>query len=82
MIKSNKIRCKHCNDIIESKHRHDFVSCSCGAVAVDGGTTYLRRCFPDFPTEDHFEELSEEILIEEPAACNIAASFDKRKEVK
>ena len=30
--------------MIESKHVHDFVSCSCGAIAVDGGHDYLRRC--------------------------------------
>ena len=40
---SNKIKCKKCGDIIESKTRHDFVSCKCGAVAVDGGDSYLRR---------------------------------------
>ena len=39
----NKIRCKRCNDVIESTHRHDFKFCKCGAVAVDGGTDYLKR---------------------------------------
>ena len=37
-----KIKCKHCGDIIQSKHRHDFVTCSCGAIAIDGGTDYAR----------------------------------------
>lgn len=39
----NSARCPTCEDEIESKHRHDFVSCSCGAVFVDGGKDYLRR---------------------------------------
>lgn len=39
----NKIRCKKCGDIIESKSVHDFVWCSCKACAVDGGHDYLRR---------------------------------------
>ena len=39
----NKVRCKSCDDIIESKHRHDFVFCKCGKIAVDGGKEYLRR---------------------------------------
>lgn len=43
-IISNKVRCKKCGDIIESKHTHDFVRCSCGACAVDGGHDYLKRC--------------------------------------
>ena len=25
----SKIQCTNCEDVIESKHRHDFVSCSC-----------------------------------------------------
>ncbi len=40
----NKIKCKKCGDEIESKSVHDFKSCRCGAVAVDGGHNYLRRC--------------------------------------
>jgi hypothetical protein len=29
--------------MIISKHRHDFVTCTCGAISVDGGQDYLRR---------------------------------------
>lgn len=36
------IKCKHCNDVIKSEHRHDLVTCSCGKVSVDGGNDYLR----------------------------------------
>lgn len=42
-IVSNKIKCKKCGDIIESKSTNDLKRCSCGAVAVDGGTEYLKR---------------------------------------
>jgi hypothetical protein len=42
-IKSNKIECVKCKEIIESKSTHDFVTCKCGACSVDGGTDYLRR---------------------------------------
>jgi len=44
-----KIKCLKCNSIIESKHRHDFVWCSCGSCAVDGGDEYL-RIVGDFDT--------------------------------
>ena len=37
-----KLKCKKCNDIIESKHVHDFVRCKCGAIFVDGGDEYCR----------------------------------------
>ena len=43
-IIANKIQCKKCQDIIESRYTHDFVWCKCGSVAVDGGKSYLRRC--------------------------------------
>ena len=39
----NKIQCKKCKDIIESKHIHDFKWCTCKSIAVDGGLEYLRR---------------------------------------
>lgn len=51
----NMARCKSCGDTIESKHRHDWVSCSCGKIFVDGGKEYLRRGFDSY---DDFEELS------------------------
>ena len=51
----NKIRCKKCGDIIESKSVHDFVTCKCGAVSVDGGHNYIRRC----GNLEDFEDLSE-----------------------
>ena len=47
LIIRNAIRCNICGDEIESKHRHDFVQCKCGACAVDGGHDYLRRCFKE-----------------------------------
>ena len=53
-IVTNKIRCKKCGDVIESTYRHDFKFCQCGAVAVDGGKDYLRRC----GALDAWEELS------------------------
>ena len=53
-IQCNKIKCKNCGDIIESKRIHDLVYCSCGSVAVDGGLEYLKR----IGDEEKFEELS------------------------
>ncbi len=55
IILVNKIRCKKCNDVIESVDTHDFKSCKCGAVSVDGGKDYIRRC----GNCEDYEELSE-----------------------
>ena len=43
MIVENTVVCLSCGDKIVSKHRHDFVTCTCGSVSVDGGQEYLRR---------------------------------------
>lgn len=42
-ITKNAAKCRKCGNIIESRHRHDFVWCPCGAIFVDGGLDYLRR---------------------------------------
>lgn len=39
----NSAHCLDCDDEIVSMNRHDFVRCSCGKVAVDGGLAYVRR---------------------------------------
>ena len=39
----NRAKCNKCNDIITSYHGHDYITCKCGLIAVDGGTNYLRR---------------------------------------
>lgn len=46
-IKTNKAKCLQCEEVIESTHRHDFVTCKCGSVSVDGGKDYLRRCYKE-----------------------------------
>lgn len=43
MIIQNAVTCLSCGDFIYSMHRHDFVTCTCGSISVDGGQEYLRR---------------------------------------
>ena len=45
MIKRNAAKCAKCGTVIESTHRHDFVTHACDGVYffVDGGKSYLRR---------------------------------------
>lgn len=54
IITRNRIRCKRCNDVIESFYTHDFKWCKCHLVAVDGGHEYMRRC----GNKEDMEELS------------------------
>lgn len=51
----NAAKCLKCNTVIESKYRHDFVTCPCGNISVDGGLEYQRRV----GTLEDYEELSE-----------------------
>jgi hypothetical protein len=44
----NAIKCLHCGDIIYSRARHDFHTCSCDlndrGIAIDGGFDLCRIC--------------------------------------
>jgi hypothetical protein len=48
----NRIQCNFCKDILTSRFRHDYVTCSCSIepVSADGGRAYLKRCYS--PTRD------------------------------
>ena len=71
----NSIRCRKCGDDLVSEHRHDFRWCNCGAVAVDGGTAYLKRVGEPSLIEDtsivkgglrsQFDEIEEQTRREE-----------------
>ena len=69
IIISNKIRCKRCGDVIESKSHYDLEKCSGGLCCVDGGKDYVRRVIRT--TEggkyaDYCEELSEWVEVPDP----------------
>lgn len=55
-ILRNAVRCNHCGEVIESTYCHDFKTCRCGCVSVDGGHDYLRRCCA---SQEDYTELSE-----------------------
>jgi hypothetical protein len=55
-----KIKCKTCGDIIQSMYRHDFVSCTCGNIFIDGGSDYTRMGYPaGGEAKDYLEEIKE-----------------------
>lgn len=68
-IVRNMAKCKRCGDIIESKHKYDFVSCKCKAISLDGGREYQRYIgsredFDFSPSEYIFESEEEKRRIE------------------
>jgi len=56
-IKRNAAKCKVCGEVVESRWRNNFVTCSCGNLSVDGGHDYIRRGFRD--GKDSYEDLNE-----------------------
>lgn len=38
----SQLRCRRCGTVIASVHRHDFQTCPCGSVSIDGGRDYMR----------------------------------------
>jgi len=42
MITIHAIKCKKCGDIIYSRAVHDYHSCTCGSVSIDGGFEYQK----------------------------------------
>ena len=52
----SKAMCASCGDVIESKHRHDFVSCGCGETFLDGGDEYIRAGGMPIFIKDNEEE--------------------------
>lgn len=43
----NAAVCLKCEDYVRSVNQHDFKSCKCGAVTVDGGSWYAKRTGKD-----------------------------------
>jgi hypothetical protein len=41
----NSAICLVCEEEVESQHVHDFRTCRCGNLSVDGGHEYCRRVF-------------------------------------
>jgi hypothetical protein len=47
VITKNSAQCLSCKQVIESTYRHDYATCMCGKLAVDGGLDYLKRTYDD-----------------------------------
>ena len=79
MIVQNAATCLSCGDFIFSKHRHDFVTCTCGAISVDGGQDYLRRVGDFTNAVDHSWELPDELYRQCADAVEDAINTNRNK---
>jgi hypothetical protein len=75
----SKAQCLDCLDILESKHRNDFVKCKCGNSFLDGGDDYFRGggSLGPLPDEQFYILLDrDEALMKMLADVDIDDMFD------
>ncbi|WP_213086684.1 DUF7695 domain-containing protein [Savagea serpentis] len=76
----NQVRCRKCNNVIVSKHRHDNRSCKCNAIFIDGGTDYQRmgwgRGEADAVMEDFIDTSLSIYQMSEPKHQNLEEFFE------
>lgn len=68
----NRAKCKLCNSVIESMHRHDYVTCTCGEISISGGLDYLHASAKNF---DNFFRVDDD-----DAVINVSYKEDKGEE--
>lgn len=59
----NRAKCKLCQSIIESFHQHDYVTCKCEEISIDGGTTYFRAMAKNWGNFLRIDDLDNEIVV-------------------
>lgn len=65
MILKNSAMCGDCWQEIVSRHKHDYITCSCGQLSIDGGSSYLKRNSNHYvdtslSSEDDFDKIRNE----------------------
>lgn len=65
MILKNSAMCGDCWQEIVSRHKHDYTTCSCGQLSIDGGSSYLKRNSNHYvdtslSSEDDFDKIRNE----------------------
>ena len=58
----NRAKCKLCKSVIESFHTTDYVSCNCGEIFVDGGSS-LKCGATSWENFLRIDDLGNEILV-------------------
>ncbi len=72
VILVNQAQCLICFEVVVSKHQHDFKSCTCGNIFVDGGKDYIRR---GYRNRNKFKECSV-VLYQHPGRPESLGRFE------
>ena len=63
----SKAKCLQCDTILESKHRHDWVTCGCeNETFIDGGDVYHRAGGHDLSMIQWFDDEGNPIVDVKP----------------
>ena len=78
----NQAQCALCHDIITSRSRHDFVSCSCGEIFVDGGNDYVRGGAGSFANFRSMTQTRPMTLDEVKHNLELALRYDMKSSIE
>lgn len=59
----NRAKCKLCNEILESFHRYDYVSCKCGEISINGGNDTFECSAKNWGNFLRVDDKGNEILV-------------------
>ena len=84
----NRAKCKLCQDVLESFHRHDLVTCKCGEISIDGGMDYLNCSARDWKNflrvDDNGNEIIPKIVDEpneKPETAEIPQKMTRKEQI-
>jgi len=69
----NRAKCKLCKDVIESTHGHDYVTCNCGEISVDGGNNFYKCRAKNWINFIRIDDAENEIIIKTVDADQVSA---------
>jgi hypothetical protein len=58
----NRAKCKKCQEVIESYHHYDWVTCKCGEISVDGGMNAYKASAKDWNNFIRVDDMDNEIM--------------------
>lgn len=79
----NRAKCKNCDSILESFTLYDYVECSCGGIAIDGGSYRLNayaRNWENFLRIDDDGKITPISFVEKPSEYQKEAEHQQAKE--
>ncbi len=59
----NRAKCKLCLSILESFHRDDYVTCTCGEIAIHGGTDHYGVSYRDHNNFLRIDDEGNQIVV-------------------